>query len=349
MKETPKISAMQLMLLLLLARVMHTMIYRFEDFTSGTPIMLGLLITTAIEGIAALPAVIYYDSGGKSAAAEISGKKKPVLYLYSFYFTVIAGSTAALFAEFLDREFSETVPPAVAIILIAAVGGYCAYMGIEGLARAGTAVFWLFAALFFVMCAVNEGEFNWLNIRPFMPGDAEKMGNYIVEGLSSSWQLPMLVVLGENLRKGAWRAEYGFLILKLLIIETLLVLVTLVLWGYTGVLGYPIYALGAFAKSDFIQRFDAINMLVWAINCVIVSAVYIFASAKPIKKRLPGTALFAALSAAVALYEYKRGLRYNEPWFLWFKLVGAVVLGVAIPIAALIVRKVRLKREVVPA
>lgn len=248
-----------------------------------------------------------------------------------------------MFAEFLEREFSDSVSPVVAIILISAVAAYCAYLGIEGLARAGSVVFWLFVGLFVLMVIVSEGSFNWLNIRPVTSKDVPGMLNYAVESLSSAWWLPMFVILSEHLKDGAAKTAYGYLALKLIIIETLLLLVTLVLWKYVGILGYPIYALGAYAKSDFIQRFDAINMLIWAINCAIVSAVYVFIAAKPVKDKRWGVLIFAILSAGVALYEFKRGLRYNETWFLWFKLVGITVLGVVIPSVSLAVKKFRKK------
>lgn len=340
-----KISWGQLMLLLLLSRLMHTMIFRFDDFTSGTPIMLGLLVTTAVEAVISVPAVIYFQSGGISPTREIAGEKSKWLeLLYSAYFTVIAGGTFALFAEFLHKEFSDTVAPVAAIILLALVAAYCAILGIEGLARAGTVVFWLFAALFLLMSSVSEGHFEWLNIRPLAEGDGRVFWDYIVESLSSAWWIPMLCVLGGHLRRGVWKAAYGFLAMRTVIIEELLLLITLVLWRYIDVLGYPIFALGAYAKSDFIQRFDAINMLIWALNCVLVAAVYVFISAKPSGKTRPASIFFALLAAAFAIYEYKRGLRYDEAWFLWFKLAGIALLGVAIPSAALILKFVRKKK-----
>ena len=333
------------MLLLLLARVMHTMIYRFDNFTSGTPIMLGLLVTTVIEAVLCLPAVIYFSHGGTDMPREIAGhRSKLIELLYSVYFTVIAGGTVALFAEFLHNEFSRTVTPIVAIIMLAAVAAYCAVLGIEGLARAGTVVFWLFAAFFIWMAVVSEGEFNWLNIRPMIPGDAPQFWNYVLESISSAWWIPMLCILGSHLRNGAWKSAAGFLALKLVITEALILMITLVLWRYTYVLGYPIFALGAYAKSDFIQRFDAINMLIWALNCALVVAVYIFISAKPAGGTRTASAAFAALAAAFAIYEYKRGLRFNEPWFLMIKLGGILLLGIIIPIAALTLRVIRKKK-----
>ena len=321
--------------MLFLARIMHTMIFRVQNSASGTAVMLGLLCSTAVEALLAIPAVWYFSAGGSDPAREIS-KKYPaaVRVLYSVYFAVIAGGTVALFAEFLSSEFSNATPPVTAIVLLTAAAAYCARLGIEGLGRAATVIFWMFVLLFAIMAAVNEGGFDWLNLRPLEPGDGKNFLDYFIESLSSSWWLPMFCVLGTHLRKGAVKAAYGYLVLKFFIIETLLLLVTIVLWRYVDVIGYPIFALGAYAKTDFIERFDAINMLVWAVNCTLVVGVYLFICSKPAKKTKTATVAFAAAAAVFGIYEYKSGLRFDQPWFLWFKLAGVVLLGVLIPTAA---------------
>lgn len=339
-----KISAGQLMLLLFLSRIMHTMIFRAESFASGTPLMLGLLVSTAVEALLAIPLVIYFSKGGADPASELFPSRPRLLKIfYSIYFLVIAGTTVALFTGFLQSEFSNVVSPIFSVLLIFAASAYCASNGVEGLGRAGTVVFWLFAGLFVFMASVNEGGFDLLNIRPMTENDLPPFFEYLADGISSAWWLPMFCALGENLRSGAAKAAYGYLVLKLAVLEALLFLVTIILWRYVDVLGYPIFALGAYAKTDFIQRFDAINMLVWAINCVIVVGTYVFICAKSSKKPKAGSYAAAALGAGIAFLSYKSGLRFNDGVFLIFKAAGVILLGTAVPAAALI--KLGLKRR----
>ena len=344
MPAEKKISAGQLMLMLFLARIMHTMIFRASHSASGAAMMLGLLCSTAVEAVLAIPAVWYFSAGGSDPIREISGKySTAVRLLYSGYFAIIAGGTVALFAEFLSSEFSNVAPPAAAIILLIFAAAYCACLGIEGLARAATVVFWMFVLLFGLMAAVNEGGFDWLNLRPFTAEDAGSFSDYFFESLSSGWWLPMFCVLAVHLKKGAVGAAYGYLVLKLLILETLLLLVTIVLWRYVDVIGYPIFALGAYAKTDFIERFDAINMLVWAINCTLVVGIYLFICSGSLKKPKPAAILFAIAAAVFGIFEYKNGLRFDQPWFLGFKLAGVALLGVILPSAAAV--KLLIKRS----
>lgn len=331
-----KISAWQLLALLLLARIMHSMIYKSFDFTGGTPILLALFCATVVEAIAAIPMVLYFQKGGQDIAAELCGKRAwAVKILYSLYFLVIAGGTIALFTEFIELRFDNTLSPIMAVVILSAAAAYVACLGIESAARAGTVVFWLFVILFVSMTAVSEGSFDWLNLRPLGAGDGQKFWEYFLENLSSSWWLPMLAALGSHLRSGAAKTAYGYVLMKFLISGTLILLVTLVLWRYINVLGYPILALGAYAKSGFIQRFDAINMFVWAINCTLVGGVYIFICSRPSKKRHAAAVASAVIAAAVGVYFYKTGLELDATWLLWFKSIGIVLLGIALPAAAL--------------
>lgn len=332
-----KISAWQLMALLLLARIMHSMVYKSFHFTGGTPILLGLFCATAVEAVAAIPLVLYFQKGGQDIAAELCGKRAwAVKILYSLYFLVISGGTIALFTEFIELRFDGTLSPIPAIIILAGAAAYVACLGIESAARAGTVVFWMFVILFVSMTAVSEGSFDWLNIRPLGAGDGEKFWNYFLESLSSSWWLPMLAALGPHLRSGAAKTAYGYIAMKFLISGTLILMITLVLWRYINVLGYPLLALGAYAKSGFIQRFDAINMLVWAVNCTLVGGVYIFICSRPAKKRHIVSVIASVIAAAVGIYFYKTGLELDARWLIWFKAVGIALLGLILPAAALV-------------
>lgn len=335
--QESKISPWQFMTLLLLVRIMHSMIYQSSDFQGGTPILLALLCATLVEAVCAVPAVVYFQKGGQDPALEICGKRAWMIrLLYSLYFLVIAGGTVSLFAHFLESQFVETVFPLAAVIFLCVAAAYCAFLGIEGVARAGTVVFWMFVILFVSMAAVSEGSFDWLNMQPLGAGDGRRFMQYFLESLSSSWWLPMFCILGVHLRKKPIGVAYGYLFLKLLISAVLIILVTLVLWKYVSVVGYPILALGAYAKSGLIQRFNAINMLIWAINCTLVVAVYVFIMAKPSKKPRPAAALSALAAGGFAYFFYKNGLRFDDGWLMLFKTAGIVLLGIVIPAAALV-------------
>lgn len=343
-----KISRGQMFVVLILTRIMHTMIFHAAGFKIGTPIMLTLLFTTLIEIVAAVPVIILFRGGGKDVAGEIAGESRAAVVIrliYSGYFLFIAAGTLMNFAEFMHTEFKRVVSPLLVIVIIALAAAYCAYLGIESLARAGTVVFWAFLVLFITMAAVSEGEFDVLNLLSVTKNDIPRMIDYALRDLSSSWWLPMLCSLGEYLRDGVKTTVFGYLLSKLLLIETLLLLVTLVLWTFSDVLGYPMLALGAYAKTDFIQNFDAINMFVWSLNCVIVNGTYLFAAVQAFGKKRRG--LYCLISAVIVIITaeaYELYFSVNDVLTFAVKITGIAVLGVIAPIAALAARKCRARR-----
>lgn len=349
-RKSVKISAGQMYVLLLLARIMHTMIFHARSVKIGTPVMLTLALTTVLELLLAIPALILFRDGGCDAAREIAGESKAAFVIrlaYTAYFLFISSGTLMYFAEFIRIEFQNVAPPAAVAIVLAAAAAYCAYLGIEGIARAGTVVLWAFLILFITMAAVSEGEFDTLNLLPVTQDDFPKMLEYAIRDLSSSWWLPMLICLGPYLKDGVKKTVFGYLISKLIILETLMLLVTLVLWSFVDVIGYPMLALGAYAKTDFIQNFDAINMFVWCLNCVIVNGAYLFISAKTFgqKHRLTAVLACGAAAAAGAIISFENNFSYNDGLTFAIKLIGIVLLGTAVPAAAITARKRRARRS----
>lgn len=349
-EKLSKISSLQMYAILILARIMHTMIYFTDTNESETGLMAALLFTTLIEVLAAAPLISYIQNGGSDIAGDISGDKRGkslaaglIRLLYAVFFIYIASGTLSYFADFMEEEFQDIANPYVVIFLLAAVCCYCARLGIEGLARAGVIVLGIVLVLVVLMAVVSEGEFDTLNLEPITLKSFPGMLKYAMKDISSAWWLPMLAALAPHLRGSAKKTAAAYLMSKLVILELLLLLVILVLWNFVGVIGYPILALGAYAKTDFIQHFDAINMFVWTINCIIVNGTYIFISSGSREKR-PGSIKIAAVGlivAAAACISYNLGLNYQNNISTIIKLCGIVGLGILLPAAAILSKKIR--------
>ena len=341
-----KISPGQMFILLILARIMHTMVFHSDDFSVGTYMLPTLLVTTLIEAALSLPALILID-GGSDIISELShGSKRAYMLLrllYSLYFLYIATGTIKYIAEFMHTQFRRVISPIAVIVILAVAAAYCAHLGIEALARAGTVVFWIFIALFISMALVSEGTFNTSNLTPITGNDFPAMLDYAVRDLSSGWWLPMLVVLGTHLngsKDGAKKAAAGYLLFKLVMLEVLAVLIILVLGKFSDILGYPLLALGAYARTVFVQSFDAVNMFVWCMNAVLVCGVYLFISSEGIKGK-KGEFASLAITLAAGIIAYNLDLDFNGEVALIIKTAGIILLGVVPPLALMIEREVK--------
>ena len=350
MQNSHKISSLQLFILLLLARVMHTMIYYHGDEGVGLWMMPPVLAVTAIEAVIAIPVVKLANSGESVTSALGSRLGKAAAICYSAFFIYILSGTMSYFAEFMHSEFWRVGAPAVVILILCAAAGYCAYLGIEPVARAASVVAVAFFTLFIAMALVSEAGFDSLNFEPLRNSVAPNMLNMFVQDLSSSWWLPMLAALSPHLGGYAVKTAASYLISKLLLIELLMFLLIGTLGDFVRVIGYPILALGAYARTDFIRHFDAVNMFVWSLNCVIVGAVYLFIASRGISPktkpgRIASVVVVSAVAAAGGITSYYLNIDYRSDTAYIIKLLGIVVLGVILPAVCLLAKRFRLKKE----
>ncbi len=341
MEKTSKISSGQMFVVLFLARVMYMMLFKAARFDSGTPYMLTQLLTTLLECLAVLPAIMLFNAERSLKINENAAFSKAENALFGGYFLFISVSTLVRFAQFIHQGFSEVLKPWTVIFAISFAACYLAMGGIESLARVGTVVLWVFLALFLVLAVINDGQPDMLNLVPVTKDDLPTMVSYAVDELSSNWWLPMLVSLRPYLRKGMGKAAYGYLAAKFVMVELLILLITLVLWRYLAVASYPMLALGSYAKTEFIQHFGAINMLVWSLNCILVNGVYLFIASKSLVKKRRTAVLLAALVAIAATVFYELAIPFDNPVILAIKLSGIAVLGVLAPLVRLIILKIR--------
>lgn len=343
-----KISSGQFFILLMLSRIMSLMLYRVESFSSGAPLMLGLLISTAIEAIVAIPLAIFLVNKKHifKSAMQKSWVICAVRVICAVYFVVVSALALKLLAEFIANEFEDIVSPVFAIAMIAIASAYCAKLGIEGLARAGTAVFWVFILFLGLMIALNSGKYDALNLTPVKVSDARAVWEYALWDLSSCRWLPISLALSTNIKHGSHKALAGYLITKLILIESVILVVTMVLWNFVDMPGYPVLALSVYAKTDIIHRFDAINMAIWAVNCVLVNGLYFNIASKAFKKRTWLSVLIpSAISLALAILLYKKVIIISEATKNIVLISGILLIGVVVPIIAIIYWRLKKRCE----
>lgn len=348
MKTETKISNGQFFVLLLLSRVMHLMLYRTESFSSGTPLMVGLLISTAIEIALGVPIFLFLLRKDEIIKACETNKKLcfVIRAIAALYFIFVFGAVLCSFARFMADEFSSLASPVVIIVLLAAASAYCAKLGIEAIARTGTVVLWAFLILLALMALSSEGTYDMLNLVPLQKSDSKAMIDYIIRDISSCRWLVLSGALAGYLKYGSQKAVLGYVAAKFVLIEAVLMMITMILWSFVDIPGYPILALGTYAKTEVIKRFDALNMFVWALNCVVVGATYIHVASDITKKKNVLSFLIpSAVSAIFALLYYKKVLWITNVQESLIMLAGIALLGVLVPLGAVIYWRMKRKCE----
>lgn len=335
METKAKIGSGQLFAILILSRILYSMLYRTESFSSGTPLLLGQLIATAIEAVICIPALMFSAKG--MSIFEACGKSKIVGTAYGVYFTWIFATTVCDFVRFIHSEFSQVATPIVAAITLGLACIYCACMGIEGLARGAGVLFVCVVLLVCSMTLLSDGSPNVLYLQPYAESDGKTMLDYILEDLSVNRMPVMLVALSGNLRKSGVKAGVGYLLFKLIFIEGLIYAVTVILWRYVNIPSYPIQALGAYAKTDLVRRFDSLNMFFWTLNCVLTGGTYLRCGSSGSEKRY--TVAVGIVGTACGLAKFYGVFRLDESLCMWLNIAAMVILGTLVPLAALLYKR----------
>ncbi len=334
MKTHIKIGTGQLFCLFALSRVMYSMLYHTREFTSGSPLMWAQLIATLAELILGIPLFVLLT---REEDIFVSLPSRPwarnaLIGAFALYFVLLLGDMLSDFLGFMAGEFGNISHPLVIAAVLWAVWSYTASLGIQGLARSALPVFILVMGLIAAMAFLTEGEIHLEYLTPMTERDIPTAVAYGIEELSSNWWLPMGVCLSGHIKNSGRNAGLGYLFFKLVFVEGLIFAVTVILWQYMNVAEYPILALGSYARTDFIQQFDAVNMFFWTLNSVIVGGSFCYCAVGSTEKRwlsyIPSAA--ATLTGVAVFYGI---LPFPE---VIIRLVGVFALGVILPLAAIL-------------
>lgn len=300
MENTKKIGWGQLLLLLLMCRVFTLMTFSQHTGDTLTVRMTAAVISTAIQAVLLIPAVLLRDSVTRAAMgrSRAAGVFAAVLYLLFFLFYTLGG--VMRFRGFLSDRFFRDSGGILWLAVLLAVCAYCARLGTEALGRSGVLLFWLFAAALVIMTISSAGDFDMTNLI-FGEPVSDSLFPAVAEDLSRNGEICAAVLLAGHVRSGLRCGVYGLLASKLILIEAVILLITAVLGDFAMYTDYPFLTVGTFNGMDggFIQRGDALYLIVWTVTAVVNVSLFLHISAELIEDIFPKFRFGASVSAAV--------------------------------------------------
>ena len=300
MEDKKMIGWGQLLLLLFMCRVFTLM--TFVPF-AGSDETLTVHITAAaigavIQGILLIPVVILKGS----VTGLTLQKNKPagiiLTALYLVFFLFYTSGSLIDFRGFLNAKFFPTADSVLWIGVLLIVGVYCGCLGIEALGRSAVLLFWIFIASLVIMCISSVHEFDTANLN-FGFTSAEGLFSAVLEDLSRNGEICALAFLAGNVRERLRCGVYGLLVSKLVLISSATLLITAVLGDFASLTQYPFLAVGAFGDARFIERGDALYLIVWTITAIINIALFLHISAGLIGEVFPKCRFRTTISAVV--------------------------------------------------
>ncbi len=345
----------QLLLLLFMCRVFTLMTFvPFAHDGEGLSLRLtAAAVSAAVQAVLLIPAVLL----GRSVTETVLEKNKvcgiiaAALYLLFFLFYTV--NSLLHFQDFLSDRFFPTADSTLWIGILLVICVYCACLGTEALGRSAVLLFWIFVAALVLMAVSSAGEADASNLY-FENFSAGGLFSAVLNDLSRNGEICAVAFLAGRVREKLRCGVYGLLTSKLLLTEVVALLIAAVLGDFAALTDYPFLALGTFGTSGggFIQRGDALYLIVWTITAVINIALFLHISAELIGEVFPKlkfrTSIAAALTFGILLLFTIGGLRFAGVYDLLCSGWAVILLAGIIPLAAFVISKrkaVRPKNE----
>ncbi|MBQ2823872.1 MAG: hypothetical protein IJF18_04760 [Oscillospiraceae bacterium] len=277
---TAKISCKQFLILLLICRIftLMTFVPLASEGYAFTSQITAMLISTAIQAVLVIPVILFSRlCPDTTVTAAIKDKNKAAgiiaAALYLIFFLAHSVNCTIHFMEFLRSRFFYGAGAAVMLAVFAAACVYCAYCGIEGLARSGAFVLIFFVLTIILMTAASFGNFSTLNFYSDSPDNS--LWKAVTDDLARNCEITAAAFLIKNTDKPCRKGLYGLLAAKLVLTALIMSLVTGILGGYAQLTDYPFMEVGSYSETRLFQRNDSLYLILWTLAAVISVSLFI--------------------------------------------------------------------------
>ncbi|MGN0696956.1 MAG: GerAB/ArcD/ProY family transporter [Oscillospiraceae bacterium] len=334
MNKTPKIGFVQLALMIMISRIftLMTHIPLIRDGFSFSEQLLAMAVSSAAAALLIIPFVVFYSryDGGvidrACAESRLWGIIAAAVYL--LYLILACVTDVTEFSAFIGTRFDFGADERIIALILMIVCMYCAYCGAEGICRSGGAVMVIFLIMAAFMVRGSCEKMSAEHIRCTL--SAENAVTAVLDDLAGSTELIVLCLMGKFTRDRYRCGAYLSLAGRLIIAAGITLSAILVLGDYAYICGYPFLDTGSAAGIRFLQRIDAVYMIVWSLAAVLTISLKIFLAADILRTVFPKKIPMALIFSAGAYILYLLGIRGGNALMLIL-----LVLGAAVPICQL--------------
>ncbi len=277
---TAKISCKQLLILLLICRIFTLMTFvplisEGYSFASQTA---AVLISTAIQAVLVIPIILFNRlRPDTTVTAAIKDKSKAAgiiaAAVYLIFFLSHSINSTMHFMQFLQSRFFHDAGVVIMLAIFVTVCIYCAYCGIEGLARSSTIVLIFFILTLIMMTASSAGNFDTINF--YNDVGNISLWKAVADDLARNCEIAAAAFLIKNTAKPCRKSLYGLLAAKLILTEAVMALITGVLGGFAELTDYPFMEVGSYSDTRLFQRNDSLYLILWTLAAVISVSLFI--------------------------------------------------------------------------
>lgn len=344
----------QFLLLLFMCRVftLMTFVPLIAQGRSLTVQLEAAAISTLIQAVMIIPVIKLKKSVTETALEENRAFGICAAALYFLFFVFYSVNSLLHFQDFLNSRFFPTAESSVWIAVLLLVCVYCGCLGIEALGRSAVLLFWLFAVSLAVMAISSAKNFDTANLS-FSVKYSSELFSAVMDDLARNGEICAAAFLAGHVKEDLRRGVYGLIISKFLISICVSVLIAAVLGDFAQFTDYPFLTVGTFdgigGGNGFIQRGDALYLIVWTVTAVINIALFLHISAGLIGEVFPKakfrTLISAAIIFAASLFFTLTNGKFSEIRNIICSGWSVIILTGIIPLIIFAVRKKGGKKE----
>lgn len=272
------------------------------------------VISTAIQAVLVIPLIIFeHRCPEKTVTAVIAEKSvfagKTASALYFVFFFISSLSSTVSFMRFLESRFFSEAGSFFMPFIFIAVCVYCAYCGIEGIARSSIFVLVFFTLIMALMTASSIGNFSTINFYGSVNGDS--LADAVISDLARNSFITAAAFLIKNTDRSCRRGLYGLLGTKLIITELVMLMITGILGGYAQLTDYPFMEVGSYSEARLFQRNDSLYLIVWTLAAVVTVSLFIRITAGLAQEVFPKMKLSSLITGVLVFGAAWLMLKYN--------------------------------------
>ncbi len=346
------ISPLQLGVLALCARCFSMMTYFPYTGRNTLVFMAALVISCALQGLMLIPAVVLCKREGcglcEAAARRSVTLAKAAALLFLAYFLWDIFATVGTFAYFTDQYFSDQISRIPAVICAGTAALYLATMRSGVLGKCAGIVFVLFIAFFVILFLSAADAPDMSNFHLAQRDLPKTLMNDVGGEFVRNRELVMLVFLLGDVKGSCTKAAYSYLVMKLVILETVMGFAALVLGELAQQTDMPVFYLSCYSNSSLIERYDAGFMSVWTMLAVLRLAALVHCAGRCVKVMFPkltgnSSTIAAGVLPAVAAAALLLKRRWKTVAYLREPAVLIAVTAAVIPCVVYLLVKGRKK------
>lgn len=267
-----RISGAQTVSLLLLCSMFSLMTMPTDENVGFKVQLAAAAVSALIQAIIAIPLVMltYPENGLKRGFWGIFCR-----ILYCIFFLAIAANVILESFVFLEAQFYRNAGKIGVCITLAVLCGYCAYLGIEGLARSSAVMLTAFfiVTIAIILPSVGESDLSVFTDRSFIY--TGQLPSAVYRDISRSGEIVAAVFLSGYSKQNIRKPLYTFIAVKLLVTCGIIFAVGAIGGRFAYITDFPFMSLSAFADDVLFGRTDAVFMAILIISGIISASLYL--------------------------------------------------------------------------